>query len=324
MLAAIVSYVTVDASLGTRGTSPAAQPANGLLVCIGQDSVLRAAPAGLPCPSGQLSLPLGTVSKSHAGPPRPMKVLDLDDDSPKPPDPHLGTPTQSDQLAQLESRIRNLRRSALFVVLNKQGKRLLAVLPEGVVVYNGNETAVAAVRPTADGGFFRALSVDGKLAAAVGVSEWRAGVWLRENDASVVELGRQPAGNYGFRVTSTSPGDPPIAGIGESAGGTGVLLVSTASGQPKALMSLLDATGALSIEGARGGNIATLKQSELGPGLLALSDDSGQVCVKMAVKDNRYGAVGTGPRAGFPYVPASGLPGSYFLGCSGGPRCTGY
>ena len=42
------------------------------------------------------------------------------------------------------------------------------------------------------------------------------------------------------------------------------------------------------------------------------------------VQLDRYGAVLAGPTLGFPYVPASGLPGSYFLGCAGGDRCKGF
>jgi len=37
--------------------------------------------------------------------------------------------------------------------------------------------------------------------------------------------------------------------------------------------------------------------------------------VKMGV-NGTYGVVLTGPKAGFPYVPSSGLPGSYMLGCA--------
>ena len=39
--------------------------------------------------------------------------------------------------------------------------------------------------------------------------------------------------------------------------------------------------------------------------------------VKMGVAQDRYGIVLTGPKAGFPLIPGSGLPGSYIMGCAG-------
>jgi hypothetical protein len=43
--------------------------------------------------------------------------------------------------------------------------------------------------------------------------------------------------------------------------------------------------------------------------------------VKFGVNQDRYGVVLAGPVSGFPLVPGSGLPGSYFLGCAGGDKC---
>jgi hypothetical protein len=71
--------------------------------------------------------------------------------------------------------------------------------------------------------------------------------------------------------------------------------------------------------------IASLRQAQGGgPGMFILGDASGREAVRMTVNDNRYGAVVAGPTLGFPYVPASGVLGSYFFGCAGGDRCYGY
>ena len=40
----------------------------------------------------------------------------------------------------------------------------------------------------------------------------------------------------------------------------------------------------------------------------------------MGTNGNRYGVVMALPQ-GLPYVPKSGLPGSYMLGCAPGPAC---
>ena len=58
--------------------------------------------------------------------------------------------------------------------------------------------------------------------------------------------------------------------------------------------------------------------------MLAIANSAKDPVVKMGVNDNRYGVVLTGPRAGFPLVPRSGLPGSYILGCAGGSSCKPY
>jgi hypothetical protein len=54
-------------------------------------------------------------------------------------------------------------------------------------------------------------------------------------------------------------------------------------------------------------------------GSLAIGDAGSEPMVKMGSNDNRYGVAVTFP-VGFPYVPRSGLPGSYFLGCSVGSK----
>jgi hypothetical protein len=51
-----------------------------------------------------------------------------------------------------------------------------------------------------------------------------------------------------------------------------------------------------------------------------LTDANSKATVMMKTNNNRYGVVMALP-PGFPYVPKSGLPGSYILGCAGGPSC---
>ena len=324
VVAGLVAYIvlgsTIEASTPASRQAPPRITGPSIAVCVGKDSILQAVPAGSPCPKEQVPLPL-TFRSTTTGPP---KILEPIKDRPAGPPPTPDSRAQNEQLAQLESRLRGLRRSALFVVVDAQGHRLMSVVPEGVLLYNRNEVAVAAITIAPDGGSFKTMSADGKLTVAAGVSEWRAGLWQREGDQSKIEMGRQPTGKYALKITSTAPADPPIAGIGESLAGTGALIVSNALGHARAVMSLLYGRGTLMVEGESGLPVGTLRESESGAGLLDLSDAGGNVVVKMDVNDNRYGAILTGPRAGFPFIPGSGLPGSYFLGCAGGRRCTGY
>ena len=67
-----------------------------------------------------------------------------------------------------------------------------------------------------------------------------------------------------------------------------------------------------------------LVTSTTGGGLLHIGNHAGPSAVKMGHNGHRYGIVMAGPIMGFPYVPRSGLPGSYFMGCASGerPACT--
>lgn len=304
-----------------KSAATAETPGRGLIVCVGEDTILRAMPASLGCLPGQVPLPLEPMTNT----PDPLNILDLYDDDDSKPASSTEPPTaNADLLTQLEQRVGRLRRSPLFTVVDKDGQPLFSVRPGAVLEYNASGAAVAAIRATEDGGFFRSMASDASVAVSTGVGEWRAGLTIKEGEASKVELGRQPAGNFALKFVSTSPADEPIAGIGEARGGAGALAVGPSGGQRMASLSVDEGRGAFSIFSRGGTNIATLRQSEAGGGILILGDGGGRQMVKMVVNDDRYGAVLTGPGAGFPFIPASGLPGSYFFGCAGGARCYGY
>jgi hypothetical protein len=76
--------------------------------------------------------------------------------------------------------------------------------------------------------------------------------------------------------------------------------------------------GQVNIFDDTGASVASIREAESGDGLLSLGKTV--EFVKMVV-NGAYGAVLAGPVLGFPHVPASGIPGSYLLGCAGGPAC---
>ena len=78
--------------------------------------------------------------------------------------------------------------------------------------------------------------------------------------------------------------------------------------------------GLFAIFNASAKPVAVLGQAANSGGLLAIGDAKSEPRVKMGTKDNRYGVVLTFP-LGLPYVPKSGLPGTFMLGCAGGPSC---
>jgi hypothetical protein len=221
------------------------------------------------------------------------------------------------RLAELENRVNNLETSSLFEVVNRKGDVIFSVAPGKAQLYNQNKTAVAAMFAKAEGGEFVARSGDGKLSTFLGAYGERAGLRITEGDNPRLDMLRQAGGNYSLRIRSGS-GD--IAGIGESKAGTGALVVGDKTGEHKAAIQVDGGKGAVSIFNQSGQGVASLTQSENGGGLLVLTDAGGAATVLMKTNDNRYGVVMALP-TGFPYVPKSGLPGSYMLGCAAGPAC---
>ena len=113
----------------------------------------------------------------------------------------------------------------------------------------------------------------------------------------------------------------PIAGIGESKAGSGALVVGDTQGSKRASMSVGESKGVIAVFNGAGNAIVALGEAVGNTGgALAIGDANSEPRVKMGTNDNRYGVVMTFP-VGLPYVPRSGLPGSYFLGCAGGSAC---
>ena len=147
------------------------------------------------------------------------------------------------------------------------------------------------------------------------------GIRITEDGAPRLELGTSQIGRYSLRVPSRN-GQGVAAGIGETEAGTGAIIIGGESGQPRARMLVYsDGKGALEVLNGQVQPVAALTEGATGGGLLVIGDSKGAPMVKMGVKDDRYGIVMAGPKSGFPLVPRSGLPGSYFLGCAGGDAC---
>ncbi len=287
-----------------------------LIVCTGQDGILRAFRPSPGCPPGQTLLPLVPESGGDDG----LDVLDFDEEPKGKPGPRF----KDDPLADLEQRVADLRKSPLLTVVDKEGNRLFRIAPQEVLLYNGRDKSVARIAATQDGGLFGTRSADSMLYAFAGVSLMRAGIRLQEDEALRLDLGRHTAGNFSLKVSSdTSSGDP-IAGIGESAAGTGAVIAADDSARVRASITVADGKGTIGIFNETGTALLSFRQAVNGAGLLAIGDAKGREAIKMDTNDSKYGAVIAGPQVGFPLVTGSGLPGSYFLGCAGGDACRPY
>jgi hypothetical protein len=250
--------------------------------------------------------------------------------------------SEPDSLAALERRIGNLESTQEpFMVVDRQGKKIFSVDSTGISsaasVFNSNERSVVTMGATAaDGGYLSVRSEDGPRHAQLSAESSWAGLSINElitetiteqgqtrqvtRDIPRIELGKRPTGGYALRFPTKS-GDL-IAGIGESAAGSGAIIVGDADGGKRAQMSVgSDGKGLIIIFNAKGFAIAALGEAPGNSGGgLAIGDSAGSPRVKMGTNDNRYGEVQALPR-GLPYVPKSGLPGSYMLGCAGGGSC---
>jgi hypothetical protein len=301
-LASLAAWVAIVA-MG-QGT-PAGN--NDVTVCVGPDSVLRLPQAGI-CPAGnqKLSLPGPSVQTADA----------ISDSDPLGPSKSAQESDLDGRLAALEKRIGNLENRALFEVVNKKDDVIFSVRPEQIHLYNKNKALVAAIVGTPEGGQISAGSADGNLSAFLGTYGGHAGLRLKEKGTARLDLLKQEAGNYSLRIPN---GDGVIAGLGESRAGSGALVIGDGLGRPKASMTLENANGSFSVFNDSGAAIGMLSRSASGSGLLVLTDANSYAVVKMGTSpDSRYGVVMTMP-PGFPYVPKSGLPGSYMLGCAANP-----
>lgn len=282
------------------------QDNNDVTVCVAKDSILRSPVSGV-CPPGSQQIKL-------SGP--DLKKPDADDDDSLGPTKKPDEP-KSDSLADIEQRLSSLENASVFEVVNQKGSVIFGVSPGKAQLYNSDGVVVAAMSAAPEGGGFAARTPDSKVRTFLRASGALVGLRLREGDFTRLDLGRQKAGNYAFKVPLGD--DKVIAGIGESKAGTGAIVVSDMSGRIRAETVVSDGKGWVNIFNSGGAGIASLTESVGGGGLLVLTDASSRAMVMM--KGNRgYGVVMAFP-PGLLYAPKSGFPGSYMLGCAAGPAC---
>ena len=237
-----------------------------------------------------------------------------EEDSPSP------SRSNTSALADLENRIRDLETASYFEVVSpKTGNTIFRVGPGGARFFNEREEPVAAIGTTDEGGYFSARSPSG-ADASIGTASGRAGVRFIEGRTSRTDLGTKQ-GPFGLRFPA---GDGLLAGLGESRAGSGAVLVGTATDgatQGSIVVSEGRAVVSMTKPASRGG--VAFAEAKIGGGLLDVATAGGMSAVKMGHNSQRYGIVLAGPALGFPYVPRSGLPGSYFMGCASGekPAC---
>jgi hypothetical protein len=287
---------TADPELGSSVT-----------LCVGADRILRVAPGfAAECPEGQQEFLLEDTDE---------QVCELCDPFEDPPDPG----SDDKAVADLERRIDRLENPTYFEVLTQKEEPIFQVARGGVRIFNQQPQTVAFVGTPDDGAFFTARSPAG-METSLAASGTNAGVLIGDVNSNRIEIGSRNAGPYALRFPS---GKGLIAGIGQSRAGSGAVLVGTLPGVTAGSITAGDRGMVSLTKDGRPGGIAFLEAS-IGGGMIDIGNDAGDSAVKMGHNGHRYGIVLTGPVPGFPYVPRSGLPGSYFMGCASGekPACT--
>jgi hypothetical protein len=268
-------------------------------VCVGGDGILRA------------SLPEGGCPPGH----RPMRLPKEEDCEMCPPfeEPTPQDPVTNRELALLERRIRALETSAYFEVVDDDDRPVFSIGPEGVRVFNRSGVPVVAFGRTDFGGYVTARSTTMALEAALGATGRTAGLQIREDGLTRLEVSAKPDGGAALRLPSGDGGL--IAGLGSSVEGPGALLLGTRDGWVKATLTAPGGRGRVNVRRTEKSGGLVLQEAGIGGGMLLLGDAKDDRAVLMGHVKNSYGLVMAGPVPGLPLVPKTGLPGSYFMGC---------
>jgi len=278
----------------------------GVCACVTADASLREIEKGESCPAGERLLQLSEAEIEASD----GFGDDLD---------HLPATTPG-TLADLERRLAAVETRPLFEVVTAADDPIFRVTRDGAFLYNDSGAPVVALRASADGGWVTVNLRGTGLAVSVGASGTRSGLRISEGGMTRVDSGKQEHGNHALRFPSLGSGV--IAGIGESRAGSGALVVGDRAGQARVTMTVAETGGgAIGVYNTASTAVVSLSEGATRGGLLAIGDASGNPVAKMGVQDDRYGIVLTGPADLGPYIPSSGLPGSYLLGCAGGSGC---
>lgn len=305
--AAIWLAMASQGGVADLGTGPAAGPAQRppagpddvVIVCVAADAVLHAPRPEGGCASGQREVSLEPEETCELCPPfnEPPPLGDRDNEA----------------LNALERRLRELENAPYFEVVDDNDRPMFRVGPDGVSLFTEGGSIVAAFRTSEYGSHFTASSAGGAREASLGAMGTTSGLLVTEaGQVRASLLAKEDQQSASLRFPSANG---LIAGIGTSQAGPGALLVGDLGGRLKASLTVPGGRGILRVQrDEKGAGVSLLEQSS-GGGMFEIDNAQGMSAVKMGGVDNRYGLVAAGPTLGFPLVPKSGLPGSYFMGC---------
>ncbi len=268
------------------------------VVCASPDGILHAPATDDTCADGYEPIDLSTAESAEYSDPW---------------NPRPSEPVTPGRLGDIERRIAALERASLFEVVDKADRIVFRVTPHFARLYQAGGGPIAELRAPGGDGFMTTRSSDGSLETFGGTSGDRSGFGIREADRPRVELSKRPMGNYTLIVSSAA--GYTAAGIGESQAGTGLMSAHGDAGRMRASIAAAGNLGSLNVFNGFGRSVLTMTEGNTKGGAFAIGDAESNTMLRMN-NNERYGAVLTGPGAGFPLVTGSGLPGSYILGCA--------
>ena len=251
-------------------------------------------------------------------------------------------PPAPDQLTDLERRIDQLEKVGPFEVVDSRGMPIFQVesnpqinpfYENKATLYSADGEPVAVMGADDATGYLRVRSADGERSAILDlgkpyglrfeemVESTRSDGSKKKDGVVRLEIGKREAGNYALNFFGTGK-DQQIAAIGESRAGSGALVIGDANNSNRASMIVgNDDKGMIGISNRQGTAVLVFGEASGNTGgSLVIGSATGDPRVKMGTNDNKYGVVIALPQ-GLPYVPRTGLPGSYLLGCAGGGSC---
>ena len=213
----------------------------------------------------------------------------------------------NERLEKLERRLKDLeyrdrqgtlrgrRVRAPFEVVTKNGRPLLRIEEQNVAFYNASGKLVVWIETDYSGGYLQAHTAGGDREVRIGAQGPRSHLVIREKGKDRVDLGRRENGRYSLQVYG--PQNKMVAGIGQSAAGSGIMVIGDAAGTTKVLMSihkLGDGGTQLQVANAAGGMVGTMSAAG-GGGQLQLTNAAGTSMVEAGLTEANVGVVRTLP-----------------------------
>jgi len=295
----------VSAATERRQEVPTEKPGD-VALCVADDRILRVPPGfGDECPAGQEKVELEMEDE---------RICELcDPPADQQPDDRTGNPAIDD----LARRIRELENESYFQVVDKNEQPIFEIKPGGARFLNRDGKPVGLLGTPGAGGFFTLQDPVNRLAVTISASGGNAGVLVNDGFINRLEMASRNGGPYAMRLPA---GGGLVAGLGQSRAGTGALVIGNDGGTTLGSLTTTDGRGVVAVNanGAKGG--VGLLEATIGGGMFEISNASGNTTVEMGHRSHRFGVVVAGPYFNIPYVPRTGIPGNFFVGCASGER----
>ncbi len=250
--------------------------------CAAADGTLRMTGEAVPCAPGDRRVRINVDVPEE-------KDCEEDDDRMQTLERRLKDLEYRDRMGTLRGR----RVRAPFAVVTNKGTRLMRIDEQNVAFYNQDAKLVVWIETDFSGGLLQTNSATGDREATIAAQGTRSHLVIKEKGEARVDLGRRADGHYSLQVYG--PANKMVAGIGQSAAGSGVMLISDAAGTTKVRMSFEARRGAtVAVANRAGFDVGTIS-ALAGGGVLELSDAAGRAMVEAGLTEDNVGVVRTFP-----------------------------